>query len=325
LRTSSLESRYRWLLGAYPADHRHRHGEEMLGVLMTAARPDQRHPGLAETADLVRGALLVRLRRSVAHYHRRDWKDALALVSVLAPLILLALATDYGAGIFLHIVAPDIVGVPGDGSWRSWLQEYYTAPIWGACAMTAVAVLLGARRTGAVLAFGVSALMITSPIWSSYSWSGISMIVVLLGLLSGVALLLRDGPRRARELMGLPALLCAVTLAVGDPTIPQLMSALPGMYLPVLEAAPIFVTLIVTPVWLLRTAPGRRACALLLIAFSPLASFGVFYTDNPLDKAVVSLIELPALALVLLAVARSLMRRAGAVVVRRRHDRAELP
>jgi hypothetical protein len=60
LRTRSLESRYRWLLGAYPADHRHRHGEEMVGVVMTAARLDQRYPGLAETADLVRGALLVR-------------------------------------------------------------------------------------------------------------------------------------------------------------------------------------------------------------------------------------------------------------------------
>jgi hypothetical protein len=261
--------------------------------------------------------------RSVARYRRRDWRDALALVSVLAPLILLALAADYFAGIFLRIVAPDIVGGPGEGS---WLQEYYTAPIWGACAMTAVAVLLGARRTGAVLAFGVSALVITSPIWSSYWWPGISMIVVLLGLLSGVALLLRDGPRRARELMGRPALLCAVTLALGDPTIPQLMGVLPtGMHLPVLEAAPIFVTLIVTPVWLLRTAPGRRACALLLIAFSPVASGLVFRTDSLLGKAVVSLIEAPALALLLLAVARSLMRRAGAVVVRRRHDRAELP
>lgn len=53
---SPLETRY-------PRDHRARHQEEMLGVLLAAARPGRRHPDLAELADLLRGALRMHARR----------------------------------------------------------------------------------------------------------------------------------------------------------------------------------------------------------------------------------------------------------------------
>jgi len=57
-----LEGRYRRLLAMYPAEHRRKHQDEMLGVLMTGARAGQHRPGLADTADLIWGALLIRLR-----------------------------------------------------------------------------------------------------------------------------------------------------------------------------------------------------------------------------------------------------------------------
>lgn len=60
---SPLEARYRRLLACYPRDHRARHQEEMLGVLLAAARPGRRHPDLAELADLLRGALRMHARR----------------------------------------------------------------------------------------------------------------------------------------------------------------------------------------------------------------------------------------------------------------------
>lgn len=56
-----LERRYRRLLAFYPRRFRREHGEEMLAVLLAGAG-DRCRPGLAESADLVRNAALLRLR-----------------------------------------------------------------------------------------------------------------------------------------------------------------------------------------------------------------------------------------------------------------------
>ena len=85
---SQLERGYRRLLALYPARHRRVHEEEMLAVLMTAAAEGQRRPGLADTADLIIGALRVRcqaLRGGVP-----GWRGALALMSAGTVLGLLA-------------------------------------------------------------------------------------------------------------------------------------------------------------------------------------------------------------------------------------------
>lgn len=60
--SAELERRYRRLLACYPRAYRHESGQEILGVLMDSARDRQRRPGLAESADLIRGALWMRLR-----------------------------------------------------------------------------------------------------------------------------------------------------------------------------------------------------------------------------------------------------------------------
>jgi hypothetical protein len=59
-----LADRYRRLLAWYPRDHRERHGEEMLGVLLAGAE-DRTRPSRKETADLLLGALRLHLRRTV--------------------------------------------------------------------------------------------------------------------------------------------------------------------------------------------------------------------------------------------------------------------
>ena len=71
-----LERRYRRLLGLYPRSYREQHGEDMLGVLMTAA--DQcagGRPGFMETLDLLHGAMSVHARywweMRVARDHNR--------------------------------------------------------------------------------------------------------------------------------------------------------------------------------------------------------------------------------------------------------------
>ena len=53
---STLESRYRLLLACYPGAHRREYEDEMLGVLLAAARPDQRWPSPAEMVGIFASA-----------------------------------------------------------------------------------------------------------------------------------------------------------------------------------------------------------------------------------------------------------------------------
>ncbi len=87
-RDGSLERGYRRLLAFYPAPHRRVHEEEMLAVLMTAAPEGKRRPGLAETADLIAGALRVWCQPSRGGM--AGWRGALALISAVTLLGLLA-------------------------------------------------------------------------------------------------------------------------------------------------------------------------------------------------------------------------------------------
>ena len=57
-----LERGYRRLLACYPASFRRESEEEILAVLLDTATDSQRRVGLAESADLIRGALRMRLR-----------------------------------------------------------------------------------------------------------------------------------------------------------------------------------------------------------------------------------------------------------------------
>jgi hypothetical protein len=62
---ADLERAYRRLLAWYPPEFRHENGQEILAVLMAAARDGQRRPGLAESADLIRSGVWMRLRPGV--------------------------------------------------------------------------------------------------------------------------------------------------------------------------------------------------------------------------------------------------------------------
>jgi hypothetical protein len=62
---ANLERGYRRLLAWYPPAFRRESGEELLAVLMACAPDGQRRPGLAASADLIRGGLWMRLRPNV--------------------------------------------------------------------------------------------------------------------------------------------------------------------------------------------------------------------------------------------------------------------
>jgi hypothetical protein len=56
-----LERRYRRLLACYPRAYRRQNEEEILAVLRAGAHDGQQRPGLAASADLIKGAVRMRL------------------------------------------------------------------------------------------------------------------------------------------------------------------------------------------------------------------------------------------------------------------------
>jgi hypothetical protein len=62
--TSRLERRYRRLLAFYPKAFRRDHEQELLAVLMAAAAEGQTRPRLAESVDLIKNAIVMRLRQT---------------------------------------------------------------------------------------------------------------------------------------------------------------------------------------------------------------------------------------------------------------------
>jgi hypothetical protein len=91
-----LERRYRRLLACYPRSFRRENGEEILAVLLACAQDGQRRPGFAASADLIRGAVRMRLRlagqppRAVQTAIRLMYAGAAAQLATLITLVVTA-------------------------------------------------------------------------------------------------------------------------------------------------------------------------------------------------------------------------------------------
>jgi len=108
-----LERAYRRLPGWYPREFRREHGQEILAVLMAGAPDGQRRPGLAQSADLIRSGLWLRLRPSVPRSARTvraavKLMYAGAVASTVNLILLLAVIADvkvYHAIFGYHLTA----------------------------------------------------------------------------------------------------------------------------------------------------------------------------------------------------------------------------
>ncbi|MEW1838896.1 hypothetical protein AB0392_13150 [Nonomuraea angiospora] len=166
---SPLEARYRRLLACYPRDHRERHEEEMIGVLLAGARPGQTRPHPADAADLLWGALHVHARRAFGPVSRPVWRAGLAVAVALWPLLMLTAAL---AMVLLRTV--EIVEAA-----RSLGAEVFREPVWVlnlaepvvVAGLPALAVLLG-RRWIAVLGAVALAYYLADP------WNGLDLYVL---------------------------------------------------------------------------------------------------------------------------------------------------
>ncbi|MGH3125071.1 MAG: hypothetical protein ACRDND_29160, partial [Streptosporangiaceae bacterium] len=189
-----LEGRYRRLLVMYPAEHRRKHQDEMLGVLMTGARAGQHRPGLADTANLIWGALLIRLRPARPGTAWPLWRDALAVVSVLLPLAFLANVAISGVTLLTLQQA-------GHAAFAALLQEALVSD--GAWIILTALVLLRLRRVAIVVTGGLLIWLVAATAGAPY-WAGIAphgmLVLAVLGL-ELVTLLASAGPRQGMPLM----------------------------------------------------------------------------------------------------------------------------
>ena len=195
-----LERRYRRVLACYPKAFRRESGEEILAVLLATAAEGQRRVGLAESVDLLRGALrmhlgLSRLPRPVRNAVRLMCAGAvLTLADVATVLVTLggvrsAAVHDPTAmqwpTVILTQVGPWLACAPigaGLWLWLAWVngQGYHWA-------RPAFAVFLCLLTT--VLVFGLGEGMGKDAL--PYTWPDViaTTVLWLVGLVAGLLIL----------------------------------------------------------------------------------------------------------------------------------------
>ncbi len=244
-----LEKSYRRLLRWYPALYRHRHEEEVLGVLMSAARPGQRRPGTRESADLVWSALKIRIRMATRSAGSQPWAAALALAGVLLPLLMLLLkltfflegGVQYGFGSPADLLI-GAYGEPGSFARSFQLNPYpiaFTGNVTDALTAGPVPALalaglvcLGWRRAAAAFAAFVPLAFLAISLTSGYTLLAAPRVDVTLyayGLEALVLLIAPNEPRGWHALRWRPsALLAAATVAAAIGMHGGLRSLLPA-------------------------------------------------------------------------------------------------
>ena len=210
-----LERRYRRLLSWYPAGHRRQHEDEMIGVLMSAARSGQRRPGPGESANLLRGAAQIRLRMALDSAADPAWRDSLAIVSVVLPLLYLLAGAVQPAMMWYrerdwpsNVRQPPLASLPALHSFLS--RVIFSDPL-GAIGsggalvalVLVVLVLCRRRRAAALLAAAVMIFYIAYlavHVYYPYVGPGDSLVLCAAGL-EITALTASPGPRRGLQLM----------------------------------------------------------------------------------------------------------------------------
>src|SRR6266704_6553743 len=220
-RDSRIEKRYRRLLALYPKDHRREHAEEMVGVLLAADGDAQVRTSkpvawalrfgqhTADSADLIGGALRIRGRMALNRLQRtrwlswtvRDqrWSDALAVVSVVAPLLLLVAAlTEFRIP---RAVASSITGHPHWGLTAT--LGLADLPMAAGAPGVILLVFLRLRRLAGLGALATAVGQVAAgavPAFAGYADPAVAF-TVLLSCTTPVALLPSPGPDRGLALL----------------------------------------------------------------------------------------------------------------------------
>jgi hypothetical protein len=114
--SADLERRYRRLLTFYPKAFRDQHEQEVLSVLMAGAVDGQRRPRVAESADLLRNAILAHLHHMKLH-PSWDYRQAVRRsLAIEAKHPRRSMLLRVGAGVWLLTLTAILYGY-GVGGW----------------------------------------------------------------------------------------------------------------------------------------------------------------------------------------------------------------
>jgi hypothetical protein len=202
--TDALERRYRRLLRWYPPSHRAVHGEEMVGVLLVAARPGQRTPDVTLAANLIACGLAIRARRAVAWL--TDAQDSMAVISLVAPVLMFVYAT-----LVLGIQVESVV------SWQPLVIPFLGGPAAAMIGWLIVVVLglTGRRRAAAAITLALLALTLAETLTQAlqltgalsgglpvFFWVAGEALPVVMTSLAACSLAFSAGPRRGLVILG---------------------------------------------------------------------------------------------------------------------------
>ena len=297
--TAALERRYQRLLRCYPPSHREFHREEMLGVLLAAARPGQRTPGLGQAVNLAACGLVIRVRRIPGWLAADAGQDALAVVSLIAPAVVVillplelgALYAAFSARLPFWQLLP-VVPAPGQ-----WAAAAAAAPIaWLAVVLMGLAGHRGAAAAIAAVSLTIAWLvMLTLSVQQRLLPPGGPLqflgsagdVPVVLASLAACSLALSPGPRRGLAVVGWRQaclMIAGLSAGFGFPSIVQLVHpSAPGgdLAFRLLGVLAIALAVAVTRV---RGPAGRRATGLVaagllpsLVLAIPVSSVGLAY------------------------------------------------
>jgi hypothetical protein len=308
---AALERRYLRLLRCYPPAHRAFHREEMLGVLLDTARPGQRTPGLGQTVNLAACGLAIRVRRIPGWLAADAGQDALAVVSLIAPVVVfILLALERGA-----------MNAAASARAPFWTQllvlPSFRESVVVMIAWLAVVVLglTGRRRTAAKIAFisltlALLALLavLVVILQPSHDLPGglvpflpFGDVPVVLASLAACSLALSPGPRRGLAIVGWRRaclMIAGLSAGFGVPAIVQLAdpaAPLGDLAFSLLGVLAIAVAVAVTRV---RGPVGRRVAGLVATGLLPSLAVSIPLRDVPAAFLVPLLVSLLAAVLV---------------------------
>ena len=262
----SLERAYGRLLRWYPAGHQARHADEMLGVLMAGAGSGQRRPGLADSANLIGGAMRIRIRAATTG-SAGLWRDALARAGIVLPLawvllkLTLVVTGNAPTWSVQAILNPSGLAIYG---------REYLLPL-----VVLITVLLGWRRV-ALAAIAATVILDTGNLLH-YMLAFQPSDAASLAVLSIAALALVAAPGRACALLRrrhyyLLTVAAAVAAGVAEHRLMLLLYSLPysprgpaPAGWPAAELAALGVVAAITVILLVRSAASRRLLTVLAV------------------------------------------------------------
>ena len=296
-----LERRYLRLLRCYPPTHREFHREEMLGVLLAAARPGQRTPGLGQAVNLAACGLVIRVRRIPGWLAADAGQDALAVVSLIAPpVVFILLALGRGA---MDATAPRIPLV-GQVAFPPSVGVFVVVMIaWLAVMLLG---LSGCRRTAAAIASIPLTLawvaVLTAMVQQSGPGPGGLLLFpaagfdVVLASLAACSLAFSPGPWRGLAIVGWRRaclMIAGLSAGFGFPAIVQLVhpaAPLGDLAFRLLSVLAIALAVAVTRV---PGPVGRRVAGLLAAVLLPSLAFAIHLVDPLLVILLVAVLVWP--------------------------------